>query len=212
MKPIVIEENEDQEQQEQQKKKKKTRRKRRRVSDEMINDEVEEDGEEEEGQEYLFFDKETRQDDGRHVANLLIVQDETGFETVFKGDDCVEEFTSWLLDGTHQGAIAIAHNLRSFDGILLCEQFYKKLLLPKLILNGAKIMPMELEEAKIKFRDSLNFLPMPLKALPKTFGLTELKKGYFPHFFNRKENQHYVGPLPPIENYDPDGMSTKERQ
>ena len=212
MKPIVIEENEDQEQQEQQKKKKKTRRKRRRVSDEMINDEVEEDVEEEEGQEYLFFDIETRQDDGRHVANLLIVQDETGFETVFKGDDCIEEFTSWLLDGTHQGAIAIAHNLRSFDGILLCEQFYKKLLLPKLILNGAKIMSMELEEAEIKFRDSLNFLPMPLKALPKTFGLTELKKGYFPHFFNRKENQHYVGPLPPVENYDPDGMSTKERQ
>ena len=71
---------------------------------------------------------------------------------------------------------------------------------------------MELEEAEIKFRDSLNFLPMPLKALPKTFGLTELKKGYFPHFFNRKENQTYVGPLPPVEDYDPHNMSTKERQ
>ena len=75
-----------------------------------------------------------------------------------------------------------------------------------------KIMSMELTEAKIKFRDSLNFLPMPLKALPKTFGLTELKKGYFPHFFNRKENQCYVGPLPPIENYNPDAMNTKERE
>ena len=118
------------------------------------------------------------------------MQDKTGFETIFKGDNCVEEFTSWLLDGTHQGAIA--HNLRAYDGFLLCEHFYKRLLLPKLILNGAKIMSMELEEAEIKFRDSLNFLPMPLKALPKTFGLTELKKGYFPHFFNRKENQTYL--------------------
>ena len=36
----------------------------------MINDEVEEDGEEEEGQEYLFFDIETRQDDGPHVAKI----------------------------------------------------------------------------------------------------------------------------------------------
>ena len=27
----------------------------------------------------------------------------------------------------------------------------------------------------------------------------------------RKENEHYVGPLPPFEN-DPDGMSTKEGQ
>ena len=42
--------------------------------------------------------------------------------------------------------------------------------------------------------------------------LSELKKGYFPHFFNRKENQTYVGPLPHVEHYDPDNMSKKERQ
>ena len=59
-------------------------------------------------------------------------------------------------------------------------------------------MSVELTEAKIKFRDSLNFLPMPLKALPKTL--------------NRQENQCYVGPLPPIENYDPDARNTKERE
>ena len=106
------------------------------------------------------------------------------------------------------GVIVIAHNLTWYDGILLCEYFYKQCLLPSLILNGVKIMSMELTEAEIKFRDSLNFPPMPLKALLKTFGLTELKKGYFPHFFDRKENQHYVGTLPPIENYYPDSMST----
>ena len=117
-----------------------------------------------------------------------------------------------MLDGTHQGAIVIAHNSRSYDSYFLCEYFYKECLLPKLILNGAKIMSMELEAAEIKFRDSLNFLPMPLKALPKTFGLNELKTGYFPHFFNRKDTQHYVGPLPRVEDYGPDSMSTKERQ
>nr|DAC81407.1 TPA_asm: PolB-C [Rhodactis coral adintovirus] len=52
---------------------------------------------------------------------------------------------------------------------------------------------------------------MLLKALPKTFGLTELKKGYLPHFFNRLKNQDYIGPIPPIEDYDPDSMSKKER-
>ncbi|XP_068756329.1 uncharacterized protein [Montipora capricornis] len=72
-------------------------------------------------------------------------------------------------------------------------------------------MSMELKEAEIKCRDSLNFLPMPLKVLPKTFGLTELKKGYFPHFFNRKENQQYVGPLPSIENYDPAGYQPAQK-
>ena len=211
MKPIANQEDSG-EAQPKPKKKNKGQRKRRRISEEMISHEVEEDRQEEEGQEYLFFDMESRQDDGQHIANLLIVQDETGFEMLFKGDDCVNQFCTWLLDGTHQGAIVIAHNQRGNDGILLCEHFYKQCLLPSLILNGVKIMSMELTEAEIKFRDSLNFLPMPLKALPKTFGLTELKKGYFPHFFNRRENQHYVSPLPPIENYDPDGMSTKERQ
>ncbi|KAL9977100.1 hypothetical protein ACROYT_G014471 [Oculina patagonica] len=190
MKPIKFEDDEQEEEEEEgQGKKKKNKGKRRRLSEEMFSDEVEEDYniEEEAEQEYLFFDIETRQEEGRHIANLLIVQDETGFEVVFKGDDCVEQFGSWLLDGTHAGAIVIAHNFRSFDGILLCEYFYKQCILPTLILNGAKIMSMDLEEAEIKFRDSLNFLPMPLKALPKTFGLTELKK-------------------------DPDGMSGKERQ
>ncbi|KAF0691466.1 Uncharacterized protein FWK35_00036758, partial [Aphis craccivora] len=35
-----------------------------------------------------------------------------------------------------------------------------------------------------------------LSDFPKTFGLTEAKKGYFPHFFNTPENQSYIGPLP----------------
>ena len=69
--------------------------------------------------------------------------------------------------------------LWDFDRFLLCEYYYKECLLSKLGLNGAKIMSMELEEAQIKFRDALNFLPMPLKALPKTFGFTELKKATF---------------------------------
>ena len=182
MKPIANQEEDSGEAHEAQpkpKKKNKGQRKRRRISEEMISHEVEEeDSQEEKGQEYLFFDIESRQDDGQHIANLLIVQDETGFEMVFKGDECVNQFCTWLLDGTHQGAIVIAHNLRGYDGILLCEHFYKQCVLPSLILNGVEIMSMELTEAEIKFRDSLNFLSMPLKALPKTFGLTELTKGY----------------------------------
>ena len=177
-------------------KKRKRGQKRQRRSNDFFEDSAVEEGEEdehEEGddeQEYLFFDIEFRQDDGRHIANFLIVQTQNGAEWVFEGDTCVDQFGTWLLEGSHEGAIVIAHNLRGYDGYLIHEWFYSQFLLPKLILNGAKIMSMELESANIKFRDSLNFLPMPLKALPKTFGLTELKKGFFPHFFNRLENQH----------------------
>ncbi|XP_052760046.1 uncharacterized protein LOC128202914 [Mya arenaria] len=60
--------------------------------------------------------------------------------------------------------------------------------------------------------DSLNFLPMKLAALPKAFGLTELKKGWFPHFFNNRENQTYIGPYPQATSYGCEFMSSKERE
>ena len=57
-------------------------------------------------------------------------------------------------------------------------------------------MSMEIQSLRIKFIDSLNFVTTALAAFPKTFGLTELKKGYFPHYFNKECNQAYVGPIP----------------
>jgi len=35
----------------------------------------------------------------------------------------------------------------------------------------------------VKYIDLLNFFPLPLYAVPKTFGLTELKKGSYDHFW-----------------------------
>lgn len=83
----------------------------------------------------------------------------------------------------------------------------------KVIYNGSKIMHMELAKGlHIRVLDSLNFLPMKLAALPKAFGLTELRKGYFPHFFNKRENQHYVGPYPDPKAYGADFMSTEDKK
>ena len=53
---------------------------------------------------------------------------------------------------------------------------------------------------------------MGLAKFPKTFGLDELRKGYFPHLFNKKENQNYVGPIPCEPYYIPNGMSPKNRE
>ena len=41
-------------------------------------------------------------------------------------------------------------------------------------------------------------------AFPKSFGIEEEKKGFFPHFFNVPNHQQYVGPLPANDYYDPD--------
>ena len=66
---------------------------------------------------------------------------------------------------------------------------------------------------KMRLIDSYNFFPMALKKCPKTFGLTmQLKKGEFPHFFNTKANQQYIGPFPEPKYYGIDTMSTSDRQ
>jgi hypothetical protein len=69
-----------------------------------------------------------------------------------------------------------------------------------------------LEVAGIKFIDSFNFLPFALTKMPSAFGLSELKKGYFPHFFNTAANQNYVGHYPAAHYYNPDDMSVANRQ
>lgn len=65
---------------------------------------------------------------------------------------------------------------------------------------------MSLEAGGVRIIDSLNFLSMPLSAMPKTFGETELTKGYFPHFFNTTANATYIGPLPDPEMYGASSM------
>ena len=74
-------------------------------------------------------------------------------------------------------------------------------------------MSIQVPVCKIRFTDSLKFIPMPLADMPKVFGETELTKGYFPHFFNRHENQSVVLPhLPDVQYYNPDGLKPKARQ
>ena len=52
---------------------------------------------------------------------------------------------------------------------------------------------------------------MSLANFPKTFGLNELSKGYFPHYFNTDANQNYEGPLPDASYYNPYGMTSGDR-
>lgn len=80
-----------------------------------------------------------------------------------------------------------------------------------MIPQGSKIMCLQHKSLAIRLVDSFNFLPMALAKLPASFGLLELKKGYFPHLFNRPENQHYVGPFPEAHYFSPDTMSTPAR-
>nr|CAI5838221.1 unnamed protein product [Callosobruchus analis] len=99
----------------------------------------------------------------------------------------------------------IAHAGGLYDTQFILHHIMTKTYLkPELITQGTKLLLLSVEN--VKFIASLNYFPMPLSKLPKAFGLQGLKKGYFPHLFNKNENWNYVGPLPALEYYDPDNF------
>ena len=94
-----------------------------------------------------------------------------------------------MISDQHKNLTAIAHNARAY-AYFIYEYLMKNSIVPQpTIFNGSKIMYMKVGTGlNIRLLDSLNFLPMPLGSLPKAFGLTELKKGFFPHLYNTQEN------------------------
>lgn len=190
---------------------------------------------------YIFFDIECRQDhevkDGTylHIPNYCIAQRVCGLcikdnnfeagcenckkgEFPFRGDSTVKEFCQWLLSDENWGAIAIAHNMKGYDGHFIIRYLENTVGSPRVIKKGSKIMLIEITDnkkpthmrhrkgKKLKVIDSFNFIPIALSAFPNTFGITETKKGYFPHLFNTKVHENYVGNWPEKEYYSPKEM------
>ena len=162
--------------------------------------------------ELLFFDLECTQEDGIHKANLCIVHNEAGDEWLFQGNNTIKDFCEWLFTKEHQDCIVVAHNFQGYDGYFIQNYLNENAVKYEVILRGAKILSMTVPMFNMKFIDSLNFIPMSLAKFPKTFGMAELCKGYFPHLFNKEENQNYVGPIPPQPYYAPNTMKPETRK
>ena len=167
----------------------------------------------------LFFDFECTQEHGIHEVNLCVVHDESGEAAVFQGKNTVKDFCTWLLTPQHQDCIVIAHNFQGYDSYPILKFLNENAIACDAIYNGTKCMTLKTKTKgshqfgiRIKFIDSLNFIPMALAKFPKTFAQPELCKGYFPHFFNKDENQEYVGPIPCQNDYGVDFMKPEARE
>ena len=161
--------------------------------------------------EIVCFDIEATQVHGEHKANLIMA------ETMYGGEERkftnLRDFINWIDDLSNDGNIevtVVAHNLQGYDGYFVVDEYYNTDQNVKQIRNGAKIL--YVGKDSIRYIDSMSFIAMPLSAFPKTFGLKELKKGYFPHLFNKPENYEYVGPVPAKDYYMPEGMSVDGRK
>ena len=102
----------------------------------------------------------------------------------------------------------ISHNSREYDAQFLLRRFLELRWTPQLIMDGSKILSMVVEN--LHFMDSLNYLPMSLKSMPKSFDLT-CKNVYHSQFFNTAINLDYVGSLLEPKFYGADFMSGDER-
>ena len=134
---------------------------------------------------------------------------------VFKGESTKVDFCKWLLLEQHTNFTVIAHNSKAYDSYFIYQHLLDSSITPDpIIFCGSKIMFMKIGRSlNMRIVDSLNFLPMSLAKFPKCFELSELKKGFFPHYFNLPENQNLILPqLPDIEFYDPDSMTSERRE
>ena len=190
---------------------------------------------------FVFFDLETRQDTPLgelintflHTPNLCVIQvccNECKFindmsvnckycgkrEYVWRGEKCLDKLFKYLFDKQNtkfSSYVAIAHNSKAFDSQFILKKLVDsdKYKTPELVVNGRNIF--KIKVGNVRFIDSFNYLPMKLSKLPQTFALgCDIKKGYFPHLYNTKENQHKKGVYPPAEMYSPDTMCVEDRK
>ena len=168
----------------------------------------------------VYADFEAMQDhEGVFLPNLLCFSSSEEEEIhVIDGEDCTLQFLEELdeladvQDSDREREIIIVfHNFKGFDSVFIVNELYQQQReVTEQLTVGAKVL--SFKSGPLKFIDSLSFLPMPLASFSSTFNLTELKKGFFPHLFNLPHHQNYVGRIPDIEFYDPDGMMPNKKE
>jgi hypothetical protein len=129
--------------------------------------------------------------------------------------DTLPEFVAFFKHRDRRNSVFWAHNLKGYDGRLLYDFLTKEAshreVPKKMIWHGSKLMTMKV--GSVTFRDSLLHLSTKLDEMPEMFGIDapDMKKQFFPYEFNTLENQEYVGPLPPVDKYPTDFMTTERR-
>ena len=155
------------------------------------------EGKKEKYKELVFADIECCIDDNRKFTPNLICFERESSDKKYHGwgRTCLRDFykqlMTWLKETEKEKGLrwneiemqVYFHNFRGFDGVFIIKQLFDmNVKVSKVLMTGQKILYFEC--GQLKFKDSMSFLNMPLENFTKTFGLTELKKGYFPHKFN----------------------------
>ena len=133
----------------------------------------------------------------------------------FSGETTQDQFCQWLVSPENKGYTVLAHNLKGYDGYFILDYLFQNGMSPAVIYKGSKVIYIGITKLQLRMIDSVNFLPMPLSKLPKCFDIPELCKGWFPFFFNTRQNWNHEGTfenLPPPADYGFDSMTSSARE
>ena len=103
------------------------------------------------------------------------------WEVIFSGKDTSRKFLERLVSKQHKNVTVMAHNARAYNSYFVYNYLINNSIIPEIIFKGSKIMYCKINnQLNVRMLDSLNFLPMALSQLTKSFGLEELRKATFP--------------------------------
>ena len=93
----------------------------------------------------------------------------------------------------------------------MLDALYKmNLKVTDIMWTGTKML--HFRHKNLVLKDSLSFRNMPLTNFSYTFGLEQLKKGWFPHKFPKLENLQYEGKIPAFHYYEPQHMDKDKKK
>lgn len=135
------------------------------------------------------------------------VQDLENPVYVFFGDSALNVFADQLSNAALKKYCLFAHNAKSYDHHFI-EKYLRERSFPyEKTCRGRKVLEMIVKSNKLTFRDSVSFIPAPLRTFSKSFGIRELAKGHFPHsivsseFLERWTHNPIIEERPSIEHY-----------
>ena len=127
------------------------------------------------------------------------------------GRDALVDFCQLPFDDKIiRNAKCIAHTSSQYDTHFIVSYLVKNTEYTSLLSKGGKIFEMHIEMCNAKVIDSWCFLSIPLSKVSDTFNLPYVRDTFL-HLFNTSDHYDYVGTLPPLHYYDPDGMKEPAR-
>ena len=169
----------------------------------------------------IFADVECLLDSSNTFVPILICYARHDDDTIYHhwGTNCIQTFIETMIYWSNQDKKEedtkelhiFFHNLKGFDGCFMIDALYKmNLKVTEIMATGTKAL--HFKHRNLVFKDSLSFLNMPLTNFTKTFGLTELKKGWFPHKFSKLEYLEYEGTIPDLSYYNTKHMKVDKKK